>query len=185
VLTQITLAIGYFGAGAAKLVLGGTEWFNGYTLQGIMLGHDGDWSRAFAGSVAWCRLQSVGVVLVQALFPLVLVWPRSRWFFLPMATLFHLMTWKTMDTGPYMRVWLLLFAFVPMERIPDALHRWLTGGAARAAVTVLAAAAYATAVFASSAHDGNVWLAATAGAFLLAAFAWHVARSRAAAATLP
>jgi hypothetical protein len=84
-LAQVTLAIGYCAAGLAKVILGGPEWFNGYTLQGIMLGHDGDWSRAFAGSVFWCQVQSVGVVLVQAAFPLVFVWPASRWFFLPAA----------------------------------------------------------------------------------------------------
>ena len=93
-----------------------------------MLGHDGPWSRAFASSVFWCQVQSVGVVLVQAAFPLVFCWPRTRWFFLPAAMGFHLMTWQTMDTGPYMRVWLLLYAFTPMERIPAALHGWLRRG---------------------------------------------------------
>ncbi len=181
VLTQLTLAIGYCGAGLAKVILGGPEWFNGYTLQGIMLGHDGEWSRAFAGSVFWCQVQSLGVVSVQAAFPLVFVWPKTRWFFLLAATAFHLMTWKTMDTGPYLRVWLLLFAFVPMERAPDALRRWLCSGPLRAAITVLAVGGYAALVFASSAHDGNTWIAAAAGSFLLAAFVWHVVRARAAA----
>lgn len=127
-LAMVTLAFGYCGAGLAKLVLGGPEWFNGYTLQGIMLGHDGHLSRLVGDSPTLCQLQSVGVVFVQAAFPVALFWPRSRWFFLPMATFFHLMTWMTMDTGPYMRVWLMLFAFVQLERVPRTMARWLGGG---------------------------------------------------------
>jgi hypothetical protein len=137
-LTQVTIALGYFGAGMAKVLIGGPTWFNGYTLQGIMLGHDAVLSRAMAQSVLLCQLQSVGLVFVQVAFPSVFFWPRLGWFFLPAATGFHLMTWLTMDTGPYLRLWLLLFVFVPMERIPAAMRRWLRGGGLAA---VLAAAA--------------------------------------------
>ncbi|HEU4418977.1 MAG TPA: HTTM domain-containing protein [Planctomycetota bacterium] len=179
VLTQVTLAIGYCGAGLAKVILGGPEWFNGYTLQGIMLGHDGDWSRAFAQSTFLCQLQSIGVVFVQAAFPVVLVWPRTGWFFLPAATAFHLLTWKTMDTGPYMRVWLLLFAFVPMERIPAALHRGLTGGAVRAAITVLATAGGAALVGVVAGEVMPTWLLLATAAWLLFTFVRHVLRARA------
>ena len=135
-LAMITLAFGYCGAGFAKLLVGGVEWFNGYTLQGIMLTHDGYLSRAIGASPVLCQVQSVGVVFVQAAFPVVLWMPRSRWFFLPMAVLFHLMTWATMDTGPYMRVWLMLLAFVSLEEVPATLLRWLRQGAIAAALTV-------------------------------------------------
>lgn len=124
---QATLVLGYCGAGLSKLILGGLDWFNGYTLQGIMLGHDSYWSWDVGQSPLLCQLQSIGVVTVQACFPLVLLWRPSRWFFLPMATGFHLMTWMTMDTGPYMRVWLLLPVFVHMERIPAWLRQRLAG----------------------------------------------------------
>src|SRR5690606_14115540 len=80
---QLAIAIGYFFAGASKLWIGGIDWFNGYTLQGIMLGHDNEWSRFFAQSVLGCQVQSIGVVATQVLFPLVFVWRASRWFFLP------------------------------------------------------------------------------------------------------
>jgi hypothetical protein len=176
-LTQVTLAIGYCGAGLAKVLLGGPQWFNGYTLQGIMLGHDGDWSRAFGSSVLWCQVQSIGVVAVQVVLPLVLVWPRSRWFLLPAATAFHLLTWKTMDTGPYMRVWLLLFAFVEMERIPDALRRWLTAPAT-AIVTLLAGGSYAVLVGAVASEVVPPWALISGAAWLLAAFVVHVRRGR-------
>lgn len=170
-ITQFTLAMGYFGAGAGKLLLGGPEWFNGYTLQGIMLGHDGDWSRFFAASVFGCQLQSIGVVAVQVLFPLVFVWPRLRWFFLPAATVFHLMTWKTMDTGPYMRLWLLLFAFVPLERIPTALARSLRRGPLVAALVGLPVLAYGALVFVVANHVVPAWALLGVVALLLAAIA--------------
>jgi hypothetical protein len=178
-LTQVTLAIGYCGAGLAKVVLGGPDWFNGYTLQGIMLGHDGDWSRTFAGSVLWCQVQSIGVVAVQVGFPAVFVWPRARWFLLPAATAFHLMTWKTMDTGPYMRVWLLLFAFVPMERVPQALRGWLAAGLPSAAATLLVGGSYAVLVGVVASDVVPVWAIAAGAAWLLLAFGVHVRRGRA------
>ena len=145
-IAMVTLAFGYGGAGLSKLILGGVEWFNGYTLQGIMLGHDGYLSRVVGQSVALCQLQSVGVVAVQAAFPLALISVRLRWFFLPMATFFHLMTWLTMDTGPYMRVWLMLFAFVPLEQVPAALLRGLRRGPWSRAFTTLFVALFAALV---------------------------------------
>jgi hypothetical protein len=123
-IAQFSIAVGYGAAGLSKLLLGGPQWFNGYTLQGQLLTHGGHWSDALAASTLLCRLMSFGVVLVQALFPLVFVWPRTRWFFLPAATAFHLLTWQTMDTGPYMALWLLLWVFVPVERLPAVLAGW-------------------------------------------------------------
>lgn len=134
---QATLALGYCGAGLSKLFLGGFDWFNGYTLQGIMLGHQGHWSWWVGQSPLLCQIQSISVVAVQACFPLVVFWPKTRWFFLPAAASFHLMTWMTMDTGPYMRVWLLLFVFTPMEQIPEWLRMRLSGPKGPAVVTLL------------------------------------------------
>lgn len=128
-LTQVTVAVGYFFAGASKLYKGGLERLNGYTLQGIMMGHDNDWSGFFSASVDACRIMSVGLVAVQVTFPLVLVWPAAAWVYVPLATSFHLLTWKTMDTGPYMTLWLTMAAaFVPLERVPGRLRAWLTTG---------------------------------------------------------
>jgi hypothetical protein len=177
-IAQVTLAIGYCGAGLSKLLLGGVTWFNGYTLQGIMLGHDGYLSRVVGQSPWLCQIQSVAVVAVQVLFPLVLVWPRSRWFFLPAAMGFHLMTWMTMDTGPYMRVWLMLFAFVSLERLPAALHRWLRCGGVPAIATVLACGGLATLVgYVASRVIPFGWLLALA-MVLIGGFLAHVASAR-------
>lgn len=69
-------------------------------------------------SVLFCRVASTVTLLTQATFPLVFVWPASRWYYLPMSVVFHLTTWWAMDTGPYITLWLLLVAFLPLERIP-------------------------------------------------------------------
>ena len=182
-LAMFTLALGYCGAGLSKLLLGGPEWFNGYTLQGIMLGHEGPLSRFVGQSVALCQLQSVGVVAVQALFPLALFVPRTRWFFLPMATCFHLMTWMTMDTGPYMRVWLMLFAFVPLERVPSALLRGLRSGSTWSAITVASVGLLAALVgFIASRAIAWPWLAGFGGVLLIWFAGWARARGWNAAA---
>ncbi len=172
-LCMVTLAIGYCGAGSAKLLLGGADWFNGYTLQGIMLGHDGEWSRFFAANVLVCQLLSVGLVAVQATFPLVFFFPKLRWFYLPAATSFHLMTWKTMDTGPYMRVWLLLPAFVPLESVPATLHGWLRNGPAPAVLTAVCCGALLWLVGSVMSVVVPTWALLAVLILLLGGFGWH------------
>jgi len=179
-LAQITLAIGYAGAGWAKVLLGGVDWFNGYTLQGIMLGHDGYLSRIVGESPTLCQLQSIGVVAVQAFFPIVLFWPRARWFFLPMAVFFHLMTWMTMDTGAYMRVWWMLWAFVALEQIPDRLLDWLGGSRWTAWFCGLSVTAMVMLVgyIASDAQYVPMWSLFAIGGFLLLWLLRYAARRR-------
>jgi hypothetical protein len=142
--TQVTAAIGYFFAGASKLAIGGTTWLNGYSLQAIMLHFHGDWTPFFAGSVFACQVMSLGLILVQATFPLALFLPRLRWFYVPAAIAFHLLTWKTMDTGPYLTLWFTLASFVPLEQVPAFVRGRIGAGpiASRIAwIAILAASA--------------------------------------------
>ncbi len=136
---QVAVATGYCLAGSSKLWMAGLDWFNGYSLQGILVGHDNHFARLVAGNLLACRVQAVGLVATQALFPLVFVLPRLRWVFLPLAVSFHLVTWATMDTGPYMRLWLLVAAFLPLEQVPVTLRRWIreAGGFRALAAVVL------------------------------------------------
>jgi hypothetical protein len=169
---QFSIAVGYAGAGLWKAVGGGPQWFNGYTLQGHLLTHAGPWSDAFAASVLLCRMLSVGCVLVQALFPLVFVWPRACWFFLPAATSFHLLTWQTMDTGPFMTVWLLLWVFVPLERVPAVLARWWRVRPWLGAVALALLLAYVALVIAVAGDVLPRW-ALLGGAGVLGGIAWR------------
>lgn len=142
---QVTLAIGYCAAGLSKLLIGGVDWLNGYTLMGIVMSYDNVAARYLCSSVELCQVASIVTVATEALFPLVLFFPALRWFFLPSVVAFHVATWWTMDTGPYMSLWLLLVAFLPLERVPSSITRaWREGRRARAlAYAVVCSAALA------------------------------------------
>src|SRR5262249_36494915 len=114
------------------------HWLNGYSLQAIMLHFHGEWTPFFAAHVGACRLMSLGLVLVQSTFPLAVFVPVSRWFYVPAAASFHLLTWKTMDTGPYLTLWLTLASFGPLEAVPGFVRARATRGplAARVAWTL-------------------------------------------------
>lgn len=121
--TQVTVALGYFASGATKLAVSGPEWANGYTLQAIMLQFHSPLTDLVVHSVPLCAALSIATLAVQTGFPLVFVLPASRWVLLPGAVAFHLATWQTMATGPFVTLWFTLAAFLPLERAPLALRR--------------------------------------------------------------
>jgi len=121
----VTIVIGYAAAGLTKLLHAG--WLNGYTLQGIVLGHRGHFADVAAAHVGTCQVISVVTVLTETLSPLCLWFVRVRWVLVPLLTGFHFATWATMDTGPYLTLWYLLVAFVPLDLVPG----WLRDGLAR------------------------------------------------------
>jgi predicted DCC family thiol-disulfide oxidoreductase YuxK len=126
--TQITAAIGYGFAGASKIAIGGFTWLNGYTLQGTMLEYNAPWTAFLAHSVLLCSLMSIGVVIIQGTFPLVFFSRRLRWFYVPGAILFHLVSWKTLDTGLFLTLWMTLASFIELDRVPAFVHARATSG---------------------------------------------------------
>jgi len=136
-LTQVSVALGYGFAGGTKLAVRGLDWANGYTLMGILMHYSTEWSWVLSHDLGLCRLASLGTLVVQTSFPLVLVFPRLRWFYLPSAVVFHLATWKTMDTGPYMTLWFLFVAFLPLEDILPWLRAKLRSGSWVSALAAL------------------------------------------------
>ncbi|MEM7311180.1 MAG: hypothetical protein AAF682_31220 [Planctomycetota bacterium] len=161
-LTQISAALGYFFAGATKLVLAGPGWADGYTLQAIMLEYKSAWSGVLADQVALCALMSVGLLFVQVSFPLVFLTPLLRWFYVPMAVVFHLVAMQTMATGPFLTLWFTLVCFIPAERVPAWFDRTLAGGPAWRRIAVGAMlVAFAALTFDLYFAQVPVWLAAT------------------------
>ena len=77
-LCQLTLAIGYGFSGVTKIAVSGFEWANGYTLMGILVRYDNVWSAAVTQSPELCQLLSVGALVTQGTFPLVLLLPFLR-----------------------------------------------------------------------------------------------------------
>ncbi|MCZ6597088.1 MAG: HTTM domain-containing protein [Planctomycetota bacterium] len=127
-LVQITAALGYFFAGASKLVIAGPGWANGYTLQGIMLEYRSAWSEALADDIALLRVMSIGLLAVQTSFPLIFLSPKLRWFYVPATVLFHLVAMQTMATGTFLSMWFTLAAFVEWEKVPAFLRRAIRSG---------------------------------------------------------
>lgn len=125
---QITLALGYFFAGATKLAKSGLEWINGYTLQGIMVEYHSAWSGYLIEHNGLLVLMSIGLLFGQVGFPLVFLGTWARWLFVPLMILFHLMAMQTMATGTFLTLWLALSAFLALERIPAFLERWVGSG---------------------------------------------------------
>ena len=144
--TQLTLAIGYGFAGCTKLWLRGADWANGYTLMGILIRYNNEWSSFASQHVLLSQILSWFTLVVQGSFPLVLLFPRLRWFYLPAAVGFHVATWQTMDTGPYMTLWFLLIAFLPLERIPTWLWSNIRSGSTWKAIGATGTVALPTAL---------------------------------------
>lgn len=94
------------------------EWANGYTLMAVMMKYDNVASAWMSSQLDLCRAAGIVTLFTQVTFPLALVWPATRWYYLPVSVAFHLTAWWTMDTGPYITLWLLLVAYLPLERVP-------------------------------------------------------------------
>ncbi|HVR72745.1 MAG TPA: DCC1-like thiol-disulfide oxidoreductase family protein, partial [Planctomycetota bacterium] len=86
-------------------------------------------------------LMSVGLMVVQVTFPLVLFVPSSRWFYIPAAMSFHLLALPTMATGPFASLWLMLVFLVPLDKAPGFLQAtWQKGNVVLRLMTIVVAA---------------------------------------------
>jgi hypothetical protein len=81
-----------------------------------------------------------------------------------------------MDTGPFMTVWLLLWVFVPLERVPAVLARWWRERPWLGAVALALLLAYLALVIAVAGDVLPRW-ALLGGAGVLGGIAWR-ARGR-------
>ncbi len=120
---QISAAFGYLFAGLSKLSIGGTQWLNGHTLGGFMREFDAPLTDAIADNVPLLRAMSWGVILIQVLCILAVLWRPLRWLFVPGIVGLHLGSMVTMDTGTFYGLWIMQIAFVDAERVPAFLDR--------------------------------------------------------------
>lgn len=126
---QLTAALGYLFAGMTKLRIGGAEWMNGYTLQGIMLEFEAPLTDALASNLLVLKVLSVGVILMQLLCVLAVIWRPARWFFVPGIIGVHLGSMVSLDTGTFLGLWMMQAAFIDLEKVPGFLHARIAGGA--------------------------------------------------------
>ncbi|MHC4955647.1 MAG: hypothetical protein ACYTGZ_17485 [Planctomycetota bacterium] len=115
---QVSIALGYCAAGITKLAVGGLGWMNGYSLQAKFVGSGAVFSNFAASSLPFAIAMSVGVVLLQATFPLCLFVRPLRWIYVPGIVAFQLGTTLTVGTRvQYGMTVVVAVAFIPFDRI--------------------------------------------------------------------
>ena len=125
-LTQVLLAFAYVSTGFAKVVFGGFQWVNGYTLQQYVLSSAvkralplGKWLAQQHGLCVWL---SIGVILFEVFFILALIFPRSLPYFLVGGLLMHggiLLT----EGSPFFQYIVLYAVFMDFDWLVPALRR--------------------------------------------------------------
>jgi hypothetical protein len=125
-LVRVQVALTYWLAGYAKLVLGGPGWADGATLQFYLLLRGEPLGAWVAQSPELCRLLAALSLVWELAFPLVLGWPRLGWLFVPAGVVFHLASQRLLAVGfahflPFLVLFLDPRALVRLQR---ALTWW-------------------------------------------------------------
>jgi hypothetical protein len=126
----------YLSAVRSKLSHAGLDWANGFTLQyalardGLRWGNPlGLWLSQFHLPVM--ALQFV-VLAFQSTFAVAMIFPKSRWFYVPVGLMFHIGIYLTLKAPFYQ--WIALYVvFVPWT----AALKWLLARSARPDVSSL------------------------------------------------
>ena len=126
-LVQVLIAAIYFNSGYWKLKLAGLSWAGGVPLQFHLIRHyfSGQYISnigfIISKSLMLCKILSVFTLVFELGFPLVLVFPRLAWIWLPVGVCFHLGTGFMMDTWFY-PLWFCYVAFINFETVGQWLR---------------------------------------------------------------
>ena len=180
---QWTIAIGYCAAAISKFVIAGPEWFNGYSLQKILLSGNNPLGNLMAESRSLAAVLAIVTVLAQLTFPLCIPFPKFRWFSVPAVCGFHLATEFTGVTGTYISLWaVVLVTFVPLDRLIPGLKSLAARSSHPARRWALAAGSLlATSFlvwrFADAFFDFWVWLTAIPASLMVLFAIWPSPRT--------
>ena len=126
---RVAMAIGalvYFFAGYHKLRRSGLEWALGDNVRYVMLwgptiGRARWQSMAtWVGENLWAaRLTGAYILSVELLFPLAVVWPKVRWFFVASAVALHVSTWLLLGLDYWTWAATVLIVFVDWPAVLD------------------------------------------------------------------
>lgn len=116
---RVQIAMVYFLAGYAKLVLSGPIWMDGTSLQHYLILRGQPIGYWLASQPLLCAALSATTFLWELTFPLVLFWPRLRWAYVPTAIVFHLVSQHALGVG-FMHFWPFLLVYID----PGPLVRW-------------------------------------------------------------
>jgi uncharacterized membrane protein YphA (DoxX/SURF4 family) len=138
---HVLLSLTYFSTGITKLLSGGLQWMNGYTLQYAIL-KKAVWSAAVPQLGLWvahqhtlCIALSIATILFETFFFVSLFLPRLARFFFAGGLFFHLMLYVTAG-HPFFEHMLLnttLLLFYDPVWFPSQWRRLTTGLRLRAA----------------------------------------------------
>ncbi len=93
----IVVAGAYFFAGLAKLVNSGPAWVTSDNLRWALYASGNSDLALFIADRPWlAHALAAGTLLLELGFPLVLLWPRTAWLFVPGAVLLHAGIWLAM-----------------------------------------------------------------------------------------
>lgn len=110
-LIRIAIVGAYFLSGMEKLLISGSQWFLSDTFCQYLSINGRPVGIWLSQQPLLCTLLPTGAVLFQVLFPMVLFFPRSRWFFLPAGVLFHFSVWLMMGIGAPLHTWVWVYFF--------------------------------------------------------------------------
>lgn len=98
---QLVLALAFLSGFFAKLFYSGQSWIDGESLRQTLLGRfiiNDNPLALFVARKPWlCQLLSLLTLLLESTFWLVIFIPRMSLFYIPLALLFHLAVYLTMD----------------------------------------------------------------------------------------
>lgn len=126
-LVQWIFAFAYFSAAKSKLVAGGLEWMNGYTLQQCLamsaMRHNlalGVW---FSQHHTLALLLSWITMFFEGTFFLILMLPSLVWLYIPMGVMLHAGMYLTMGANFFQ--WIALYAvFIPWVEVMSTVKCW-------------------------------------------------------------
>jgi len=131
-LLQFLLCVMYFFAGYSKLFASGTEWASPRNIRLYLLGLDQFHffhtaaAHAIADNAVLCRFIGIFGITYELLFPVVLVRPKWRRIFVPVAIVFHVLnSWLFHVFFHDVAILLVFFDFSGAQ---GALARWRAAG---------------------------------------------------------
>lgn len=125
-LVRVQIAVTYFLAGYAKLVVAGPGWGDGVSLQHYLLLRGQPMGYWIASQPLLCAVLSIATLVFEVGFPLALFERRLRWLLVVSAVGFHLVSEYVLGVGfNFFLPFLLVFVD------PLAVLRWLGSQRAR------------------------------------------------------
>jgi uncharacterized membrane protein YphA (DoxX/SURF4 family) len=126
-LVQVLLSLAYLSTGLAKILDGGSNWMNGYTLQKYILSDAVVREMPFGLWVAQqhllCVILSIATIIFEIFFFLTLIVPWTVPYFLIAGILFHSGIYVTM-AAPFLQHIFLYAVFIDFEHILNRKSSW-------------------------------------------------------------